>query len=198
MKKITTILTVAITAILFAFAPARTYTYKVDTQKSNIEWTGKKVLGAHTGDLKIASGTITVNNNIPFKGGFVINMASLSNKDITDAETKGKLLGHLKSEDFFAVEKYPAAQFVASKISPAGTGKVKIDGTLTIKGISNSISFPATYSIKGNNLIAKAENVKVDRTKYNIKYGSKSFFDSIGDKAIEDDFTLNISIFAAK
>ena len=87
---------------------------------------------------------------------------------------------------------------MTSKISPAGNGKVRIDGTLTIKGISNSISFPATYSFKRNNLIAKAENVKVDRTKYNIKYGSNRFFHSIGDKAIEDDFTLNISIFAAK
>ena len=74
-------------------------------------------------------------------------MASLPNKDFKDAKTKGKLLGGLKSEDFFAVEKYPAAQFVASKISPAGNGKVKIDDTLTIKGISNSISFTATYSI---------------------------------------------------
>jgi polyisoprenoid-binding protein YceI len=125
-------------------------------------------------------------------------MTSISNKDLTDEESKGKLLGHLKSDDFFGTAKFPTAQFLATKITPAGSGKVNVTGELTIKGITNPIAFVAAYTINGNLLTANAANVKVDRTKYSIKYGSKNFFDSIGDKAIDDEFILNINIVASK
>ncbi len=198
MKKIS-LLTIGLAAtVLSAFAPAKTETYKIDTQKSNIEWTGKKVLGQHNGEIKLASGTIITEDNVPAKGSFAINMASISNKDLTDDDSKGKLLGHLKSEDFFGVDKHPQAQFVTTKITKAGNGAITVAGNLTIKGITNPVSFPATYTVSGNTLTAKAANVKVDRTKYNIKYASKSFFDTIGDKAIDDEFTLNITLVATK
>ncbi|MGY3214220.1 YceI family protein [Mucilaginibacter sp. HD30] len=198
MKKIS-LLTIglAVTALL-AFRAAKTETYKIDTQKSNIEWTGKKVLGQHNGEIKLASGTIVTEDNVPAKGSFAINMASISNKDLTDEDSKGKLLGHLKSDDFFGVTKFPEAQFVTTKITKAGNGSVLITGNLTIKGLTNTISFPATYAVTGNTLTAKAVNVKVDRTKHNIKYNSKSFFDALGDKAIDDEFILNISLVATK
>ena len=198
MKKIS-LLTIALAVIAFsAFKPAKTETYKIDTQKSIIEWTGKKILGAHTGELKLSSGAIITQDNVPAKGSFAINMGSISNKDLDDADSKAKLLGHLKSEDFFGVEKFPEAQFAVTKITNSGKGNILVTGDLTIKGITNPVSFPASYTISGNILTAKAANVKVNRTKYNIKYASKSFFESIGDKAIEDDFTLNINIVAAK
>ncbi|WP_100341253.1 YceI family protein [Mucilaginibacter auburnensis] len=198
MKKIS-LLTIGLAAtVLSAFAPAKTETYKIDTQKSNIEWTGKKVLGQHNGEIKLASGTIVTEDNVPAKGSFAINMASISNKDLTDDDSKGKLLGHLKSEDFFGVDKHPQAQFVTTKITKTGNGAISVAGNLTIKGITNAVSFPATYTVSGNTLTAKAANVKVDRTKYNIKYASKSFFDTIGDKAIDDEFTLNITLVATK
>jgi polyisoprenoid-binding protein YceI len=198
MKNVTMILIGAVMMATVAFKPAKMETYKVDTQKSLIEWTGKKVLGAHNGELKLAAGSIITADKIPSKGSFTIDMASISNKDLPDEESKGKLLGHLKSDDFFGTTKFPTAQFVATSITPAGAGKVNVIGQLTIKGISNPISFPATYSVNGGVLTATATNVKVDRTKYSIKYGSKNFFDSIGDKAIDDEFILNISIVAAK
>ena len=198
MKKIS-LLTIglAVTALL-AFRAAKTETYKIDTQKSNIEWTGKKVLGQHNGEIKLAAGTIVTEDNVPAKGNFAINMSTISNKDLTDEDSKGKLLGHLKSDDFFGVAKFPEAQFATTKITKTGNGTVLVAGNLTIKGISNAISFPATYSVNGNTLTAKAVNVKVDRTKHNIKYNSKSFFDAIGDKAIDDEFILNISLVATK
>jgi len=198
MKKIS-LLTIglAVTALL-AFRAAKTETYKIDTQKSNIEWTGKKVLGQHNGEIKLASGTIVTEDNVPAKGSFAINMASISNKDLTDEDSKGKLLGHLKSDDFFGVTKFPEAQFATTKITKAGNGSIVVTGNLTIKGLTNTISFPATYSVTGNTLTAKAVNVKIDRTKHNIKYNSKSFFDAIGDKAIDDEFILNISLVATK
>jgi len=198
MKKITMMTIGLVITVLSAFKPAKTETYKIDTQKSVIEWTGKKVLGAHNGEIKLASGAITTESKVPVKGIFVIDMTTISNKDLTDADYKAKLLGHLKSEDFFSVDKFPAAQFAATRISDAGNGNLAVTGNLTIKGITNPISFNATYTITGNTLTAKAANVKVDRTKYNMKFGSKSFFESIGDKAIDDEFILNINIVAAK
>ncbi len=198
MKKISLLaIGLAFTA-LSAFAPAKTETYKVDTQKSNIEWTGKKVLGQHNGDIKLASGTIITEDNVPAKGSFAINMNSISNKDVTDEDSKGKLLGHLKSDDFFGVAKFPEAQFAITKVTKTGNGSITVAGNLTIKGITNAISFPATYAVNGNTLTAKATNVKVDRTKHDIKYNSKSIFSSIGDKAIDDEFILNISLVATK
>jgi len=198
MKNLTMIAIGLGITVLSAFKTVKNETYKIDTQKSVIEWTGKKVLGAHNGEIKLASGAITTESKIPVKGTFVIDMNSISNKDLTDAEAKSKLLGHLRSEDFFSVDKFPAAQFAATRIRDAGNGNLNITGNLTIKGITNSISFPATYTVKGNQLTAKAANVKVDRTKYNMKFGSKSFFESIGDKAIDDEFLLNINIVAVR
>jgi polyisoprenoid-binding protein YceI len=198
MKKLTMVLISAVMIATLAFKPAKMETYKVDTQKSLIEWTGKKVLGAHNGELKLSAGTISTTDKVPAKGSFTIDMTSISNKDLTDEESKGKLLGHLKSDDFFGTAKFPTAQFVATNITPAGAGKVNVTGELTIKGITNPIAFLAAYTVNGNVLTATASNVKVDRTKYSIKYGSKSFFDSMGDKAIDDEFILNISIVASK
>jgi polyisoprenoid-binding protein YceI len=198
MKKLSLLTIGLAVAALSAFSPAKTETFKIDTQKSNIEWTGKKVLGQHNGEIKLASGTIITQDNVPAKGSFVIDMASIDNKDLTDADSKGKLLGHLKSDDFFGVTKYPQAQFATTKITKSGNGSIVITGNLTIKGITSPVSFPATYAVSGNTFTAKAANVKVDRTKYNIKYNSKSFFDAIGDKAIDDEFILNITLVATK
>jgi len=189
---------VLVITVLSAFKATKTETYKIDTQKSVIEWTGKKVLGAHNGEIKLASGAISTDSKVPVKGNFVIDMTSITNKDLTDAEYKAKLLGHLKSEDFFSVDKFPAAQFAATRITDAGNGNINVTGNLTIKGITNPISFAAAYTLSGKTLTAKATNVKVDRTKYNMKFGSKSFFESIGDKAIDDEFILNINIIASK
>ena len=182
---------------LFAFTSAKLETYKVNTQKSNIEWTGKKVLGSHTGSIKISGGTVVTNGKAPVSGNFTIDMRTITNKDL-DAENGGKLLGHLKSDDFFGVDKYPAAEFVATKITPVNANTVSVTGNLTMKGATNVITFPANYAVSGNTLTATAKGVVVDRTKYGIKFGSKSFFEAIGDKAINDEFLLDISLVAEK
>jgi polyisoprenoid-binding protein YceI len=188
----------ALFVIMVAFTSMKTENFKIDTQKSLIEWTGKKVLGSHNGEIKLSSGVLTTENNVPVKGSFVIDMSTVSNMDLPDAESKNKLLGHLKSEDFFGVEKFPTAQFLATRITANSADRISVTGNLTIKGITNSITFPASYKVSGSTLTARAEGVKVDRTKFNIKYGSKNFFESIGDKAIDDEFVLNINIVAVK
>lgn len=198
MKTLALILTTAATSISTLLPPAKKAdTYKVDTEKSSITWIGRKVTGQHEGTLKLASGELVAEGKSVKSGNFVIDMKSLANTDL-EGETREKLLGHLRSDDFFSVEKNPTATFTVTKITPAGANKINVTGNLTIKGKTAPVSFPATVTVSGNTLTAKATGVKVDRTKYDIKYGSKTFFESIGDKAISDEFELAINLVSSK
>lgn len=200
MKKTLMFLSFAVTGLLLAFTSPikKADSFKVDIQKSNIEWIGRKVLGEHNGDLKLSSGVIHTLADVPNSGSFVIDMKSITNSDLEDEGYNQKLINHLSSDDFFSIKKNPTANFQATKIASTGIGKLNIEGKLTIKGIENKISFPATYQLKGNTLTAIASGVKVDRTKYSIKYGSNNFFQGLGDKAIDNDFELNITLVAVK
>lgn len=195
MKKLLLSL-VVLSGLFVAFKPAADV-YTVDLAKSKIVWIGRKVTGQHTGELKITSGSLTANGKALNGGNFVMDMKSMTCTDL-DASNGGKLLGHLKSDDFFSVEKNPTSKFEIIKITAAGSDKVTIVGKLTIKGITSDVSFPASVKQQAGVIVAVANNVKIDRTKYDIKYGSKSFFASIGDKAIDDEFELNINLVAKK
>ncbi|RFS27008.1 YceI family protein [Chitinophaga silvatica] len=174
---------------------AKPSVFQVNVTESKVNWTGRKVTGHHEGTINISDGKLELDNNVLKSGNFSIDTRSILVTDLKDAGSNAKLLGHLKSEDFFSVEKFPAANFVTTNITNKGNGSYDITGNLTIKGITNPISFPATVTIEGSKLTAKAA-IKVDRTKYNIKYGSKSFFEGIGDKAIYDDFDLDVVLVA--
>ena len=194
MKKVLSTLVAALAFVVFAFTTApKTSRFKVDTQKSIILWNGKKVTGEHSGTIKLAGGTLSLSGTKLAQGSFTIDMTTITSTDGAGA----RLEGHLKADDFFGVEKFPTANFVITKVTPAA-GKLTVSGNLTIKGITKALSFPATLAVKGTSLTAVAKGVKVDRTKYDIRYGSKSFFDSIGDKAIDDEFTLDITLVASK
>lgn len=199
MKKlISTLGIVAIALVGMSFIkPAKEEVFKVDASKSSIAWVGKKIGGAHSGNIKLSGGSLTLDGTNLKKGSFTIDMNSISCTDL-QGEWADKLVGHLKADDFFGVEKNPTSTFVVSKISPAGAGVVNVTGNLTIKGITQPVSFKATTKAAGNTFTASAKGVVVDRTKYDIRYGSKSFFASIGDKAIDDEFTLDITLVASK
>ena len=109
-----------------------------------------------------------------------------------------KVTTHLQSDDFFSAEKNPNSKFEITKVTAAGADRVNIAGILTIKGISHPITFPATVKIEKNIVVAVANGIRVDRTKYDIKYRSKTFFLEIADKAIDDEFELNINLVAKK
>lgn len=175
---------------------AKEATYKVDTQQSKLVWTGKKVTGEHTGQAPISSGSLSLEAGKLKGGTFDVNLKGLTVTDLTEADKNAKLVNHLKNEDFFNVEKYPTARFIISSATPTGDGKYDVAGKLTIKGITHDIKFPAQVKTQNGKLTATA-NVTVDRTKYDIKYGSKSFFENIGDKAIYDDFTLDVTLVAS-
>ncbi len=167
--------------------------YNVDLAKSTVTWEGKKFSGAHNGTVALSAGSLGFNGKKLVQGGFTTNMTT-----IKDADGSAKLEGHLKADDFFGVEKYPAANFVIKKIEGAGAD-LKITGDLTIKGKTNPISFPAKLTWNADKSVtAVAEKITIDRTKYGIEYKSKSIFASIGDNFIYDDFTLAVKLTAKK
>jgi polyisoprenoid-binding protein YceI len=181
--------------VLFSFKPVATETFVVDTKNSSIAWVAGKVTGSHNGTIKLASGNLMFEGNNLKAGSFGIDMSTIAISDLKGTANQN-LLKHLKGEDFFAVADHPTSKFEITRISPAGADRVNVTGNLTIKGITNALTFPATVKRQKDAVVAVAKGVKVDRTKYDIKYRSKNFFGDIGDKAIDDEFELAINIVA--
>lgn len=169
---------------------------KVDTSKSSVKWLGKKVTGEHTGNIGIKEGSLEVANGKVTGGKVVIDMNSIVDTDITDAGMNAKLIGHLKSDDFFGVETFPTAELAITKVENNGNSHT-FSGNLTIKGTTNPASFTATSVTVGKNTTYTG-TLTIDRSKYNVKYGSSSFFDNLGDKVIYDEFTLDFNLVVAE
>jgi polyisoprenoid-binding protein YceI len=171
--------------------------YTASLDKSQIKWKAYKVTGQHDGIVNLSSGELVIKNNEIVGGNFVADMTSITVQDLT-GESKGKLEGHLKSPDFFGVEEYPKAKFEITDAFPIGeNGEYRIKGDLTIKENTNPIAFRAQMSEDGKMIKAEAE-FKIDRSKYNVRYGSGSFFDNLGDKTIYDEFDLAINLVVSK
>lgn len=180
--------TIAIALFVAVSTIATAQTKKVDAAKSAIHWLGKKVTGQHEGTVNIQSGNLIFKGRKLTGGSFVVDMTSLTATDLT-GDYLGKLNGHLKSEDFFGTEKYTTSKLVFKKIAAKANGVYTVTADLTIK----DVTAPVTFDITVNGNIAKT-TFKIDRTKYGIKYGSGSFFDNLGDKTINDDFELTVSL----
>ena len=182
--------------VVFAFS-GPVSSYQVNTGESNIKWTASKVTGTHYGDIKVKEGSLTFENDMLTGGSFVIDMTTINVLDL-EGEWKGKLEGHLKSPDFFSVEKHSTATFNITQVVSRGTaGDYKVVGDITIKGITKEIRFQTHIDDMGNTMKATAD-VQLDRTDFDIRYGSGSFFDNLGDKTIYDEFDLNISLVVNK
>lgn len=174
---------------------AETKTLKVDTKNSNIAWVGKKIAGQHNGSLSLSDGKVIVSNQKLAGGEFTIDLNSLSCEDLTDEGYNKKLIGVIKSKDFFDIINFPTATVKINKVEKytATEDKYKVIADVTIKGITNPVTFNAFFSAKDNKYSGNAAIV-IDRTKWDIKYGSASFFDNIGDRAIKDEIELNVSL----
>jgi polyisoprenoid-binding protein YceI len=162
---------------------------KVDVSKSELKWNGKKVTGEHYGKINLNEGTLTLKDKKIESGKFVIDMNSITVDDLPAGEWNDKLVGHLKSDDFFGTTTHKDAVLEVTGSAPFTNGKAKVTGKLTIKGITNPVEFEATQS--GNLYTAL---VTVDRSLYNVRYGSGKFFENLGDKAIYDNFTLDVKL----
>ncbi|NOS92663.1 MAG: YceI family protein [Cyclobacteriaceae bacterium] len=185
----------AIFALVAFIMPPTTFKFKVDTKASTLNWVGKKVTGQHTGSIAISSGEIITEGKVVKQGSFELDVNSITVTDITDKDGNAKLVGHLKSDDFFATEKFPKATFVIGSVISNSGSEYTVKGKLTIKGITNDIEFPATISNDGKQIVANAKII-VDRSKFDIRFRSKSFFENLGDKVIYDEFELDLKLIA--
>lgn len=159
-----------------------------DKEKTKLAWLGEKVTGQHTGTIDLQSGWLTLRDNRIVAGEFNIDMASLK-----ESERNERFEKDLKSDNFFSVEKFPVSKLVITGSTPFDKGAGVVSGNLTIKGVTNPIEFKAIMqkSDEGTWFFA---NIIIDRTKYNIRYGSGTFFDNLGDKTIYDEFKLKVNL----
>ena len=176
-------------ATTFTSNPAEIIEREVVIADSKIEWVGYKVLGKHTGEIRLKEGILNFEGEKLVGGNFIIDMSTISSTDL-EGETALNLIGHLSSPDFFNISEHPEASYVITKVVPRGkVGDYKLVGDLTIKGITKSISF--------NTLItdntARAET-KIDRSEFDIRYGSGSFFENLGDNTIYDEFDIAVNL----
>ena len=169
---------------------------KVKTGESIVAWTAKKVTGKHNGSIAIKEGQLNIIDGILTGGSFVIDMTSITVLDLQGG-SKAKLENHLKSSDFFNVDTFSTATLVVTDAKVTGIGQYDIKADLTIKGITHPIEFTAVVKPEGQSYIATAE-IKVDRTLYDVRYGSKKFFPGIGDSMIFDEFDLSVTLVAGE
>jgi len=165
---------------------------KINTTASKIDWTGRKVTGKHTGTVNIKEGSLDIKDGFLVGGTFTIDMPSLKSTDLT-GEYADKLEGHLKSDDFFATAAYPTSVLKITQANAKGEGQFEVKANLTIKDVTQPITFMATLLPDGKKYKATA-NLTIDRTLYNVKYGSGKFFEDLGDTTIYDEFDLAISL----
>lgn len=186
------ILLFALAALTFAFT-GPVETVGVDLSNSVVTWKGYKVLGSHTGTINLKTGNLQMQDGALVGGSFDIDMTSINCTDLT-GEYKGKLEGHLKSDDFFGVANFPTATFKITDVVSRGTdGAYKITGNLTIKETTKPVRFNVQIAEENGQRVATGA-VQIDRSDFDVRYGSGSFFDNLGDNTIYDEFDLDIRL----
>lgn len=178
-----------IAGLVFTTSVLIAQSYTFNKENSKLKWEGKKVGGSHDGIIYLKSGTLKMNKSKIKSGKFVIDMKSMVNKDISNEKYRAKLENHLKSDDFFSVDEFPEAVLEITEESKFKDNKAHVHANLTIKGITKPVHFNV---MKEDNMLKS--KITVDRSKYNVKYGSKSFFKNLGDKLIYDDFTIEVHL----
>lgn len=171
----------------------------VDTQASSIHWVGTKPGGSHHGTIGIKEGSLAINGTEVASGSFIIDMNAIVDEDLTDQKMNEMLVNHLKSADFFDVEKYPTSSFAITKVEAiAGNDSIthRISGNLKMKDVDKNITFDAKITKEGDAYKAVTVPFTIDRTQWNVQYGSKSIFADLKDKFIDDNIELQITIIA--
>ena len=195
MKKTIQIFVVA-TAFMISLQGVAQRAYNAVKDASVVNWKGFKPTGEHYGTLKLKNGYFSVEDGYIQGGEFQLDMNSIENLDIpADSEYNAKLVGHLKNDDFFGVDKYPTATFKISKVT-IKNGKSYVEGDLTIKDKTNPVAFEAEVEIKEGVVVMKTETFKIDRSKWDIKFKSNSFFSDLGDNFIYDDIEISLEVKA--
>ncbi|TDN88736.1 polyisoprenoid-binding protein YceI [Salegentibacter sp. 24] len=173
---------------LLSFTTLSAQEKKIDIKDSNITWEGEKVTGSHQGTIDLKDGYFLVEDGELKGGEFVMDMSSITATDL-QGEDKGKLEGHLKSDDFFGVNTYPNSKLVITSVAKKNDGTYGIVADLSIKDHTNEVTFDLDWEEN-----SASTELTIDRTKYDVRYGSGSFFDNLGDKTIYDNFELDVAL----
>lgn len=166
--------------------------FSVNVDNSTLNWKGYKPTGTHNGTITFASGNIFLKNNKITGGNFVADMST-----IKESEDNSKLENHLKSEDFFEIVVFPIAKFEITEITNKGE-KIQVTGNITIKGITKQIAFPAALLVNEDSLVLTSDTFQINRADFNVKFKSKSFFNDLKDKFVNDEFDFQGTIIAKK
>lgn len=169
--------------------------YTISPSSSTLTWNGEKVVGgSHQGKLKIKNSFIKFNGNKPSEAQVVVDMTSITNSDLKDEKWNQKLVGHLKSDDFFSTAKYPESKIVLTSFSKLKEDKYKLKGKLTIKGISKDVELEGKMLNKKGAVSTLTAVLEFDRTEFNVRYGSGKFFENLGDKMISDIVKVEVEL----
>lgn len=185
-----------------AVSESTTQKYVTDVTKSSIEWKGFKPTGTHNGTVNIDTGVFQVDSDVIQSGTFLIDMNSITDLDL-EGDMKTNLENHLKGTvdgkegDFFNVTQFPTGSFEVTGVSEEA-GKTMLSGNLTLKGVKQNITFPISVVNEGDMLTITSEAFTIDRTKWGVNFGSKTVFDNLGDKFINDEIELKINVVAYK
>ena len=172
--------------------------YSVNKESSELVWIGYKVGGSHTGNVDIKEGIIYEKDGVFAGGWFKIDMNTISVSDIEDQESNTNLLKHLKGTEFFNVEQYPEASFeIEQVLKEKGINMYSTVGKFTIKGVEREIGL-FTHIVKEDDKYIVESDFAIDRTLWNIRYGSSKFFDDLGDKLIDDTIEFKLKMVLDK
>jgi len=179
---------IAMTAIIafsaFSYATTEKEEKRINIEASKVVWKGYKVTGSHEGTVAVKDGKLEFDGDALVGGSFAIDMTTIGSTDL-QGDYKDKLDGHLRSDDFFGVDKHPTARLVFTNVKATGKNSYEVTGDITIKDTTESITFDlSVYGSKAN------ATIKIDRSKFDVRYGSTSFFDGLKDKAIYDEFDI--------
>lgn len=185
MKTVKILLFLLLAGTVTATAQEKT----INLEKSVVKWTGTKIAGSHNGKVAIQGGYFTFENGQITNGRVAMDMSTITDDDLSNETYNQKLVNHLKSDDFFGVKKFPTATFVVTEASAFKNGEASVSGVLTIKSKSEKITFEM---LQKDNVYSA--HLDIDRSKFDVRYGSSSFFDNLGDKVIDNIFNLNIEL----
>jgi polyisoprenoid-binding protein YceI len=192
MKKLGILFTIAAIVLSFSTTSAQEK-FEVANDESTIIWKGYKPTGSHHGTIMLTSGFIEIEDEEVTGGSFTVDMST-----IKDADGSARLEGHLKSKDFFEVETFSTSTFMITDVETEEDGEVTITGDMTIKGITKEISFSAEVSETDTSITLISAVFQINRAEFNVTYQSKTFFNNLKEKFINDDFDLQVTIVVTK
>ncbi|MGV3660307.1 MAG: YceI family protein [Prosthecobacter sp.] len=178
-------------------------TFSVDTEQSVVRWTGRNLFNHHHGTLKLAGGEITVKDGALTAARFTLDMTSIVNEDLTDPDYNALLIRHLKDDDFFAVERFPTAEYVCAEALPLpgctpGTPNFTLHGALTLRGVTRELSFPAVIAAADADHLTGQAQIEFDRTQFGANYGSGRLFAFLGKHVVNDHVQLHLKLQAKR